>query len=371
MTRKRILFVTTSTSIGGAEKTLALLAARIDSARFEVAGVICLKPKGPYADRLEAAGIRVESLDMCCPGPRHLFRLKARIEEIKPDIVHAFLYRAIQFCRAAKALGGGGGGYKLVSSPRVHFRSRPAALQFFDRLLKGADDLLVSESEASTRYLTQSMGYDPERVATLLNGVDPKEYAPREGEREQAREMLGLKNGEFLVGTVGRVDPQKGHEHLVEAVRELSKRRPQLRLIVVGDGPLLEELGSKVMRDGLSDRIWFLGLKPEVRPWLAAMDLFVLPSLWEGVPNAVLEAFSAGLPVVATKVDGVEEAVDDGRTGLLVEAGSPDELAAAIERLLADDDLRSRLAANGRDEASRRFTVERMLLQYEGVYSRL
>lgn len=367
---KKILYVTTSTGLGGAEKTLSLIASSLPKAEFEVAGVVSLKPIGFYGERLRAAGMRVDVLGMDrVPRPSDLARLREIIEETRPDVVHAFLYTAIQLSRLAKRLSSHK--FKLVTSPRAIFRFRGPVLRQLDRLMKGADDMLISECEASRQYLLKSMGYSPERVVTVLNGLEPDACRPKEGDRPRVRGALGLKDSDFLVGTVGRIDPQKDPEALIAAVVSLLPAHPGLRAILIGDGPLQTRLGEGLMRSGLSDKIWLVGVKPETREWFSAMDLFVLPSRFEGLPNVLLEAMAAGLPVIATAVDGTVEVVEDKKTGCLVAPGRPAELAKAIKTLMEDAPLRARLAKAGQEEVERRFTLGRMIAEYADVYRHL
>lgn len=367
---KKILFVSTSTGLGGAEKTFSLIATGLDRKEFEPVAVVSLKPAGAYAERLRSAGIRVEAFDLGrIPTPVHLWRLSRLIAEIKPDIVHAFLYSAIQLSRLAKRRAPVP--FKLVTSPRAIFRFRGPLLRGLDRMLKGADALLVSECEASRRYLLDHMGYAPERVVTIRNGVDADSLRPQPGERDKIRFDIGLSGGEFVVGAVGRMEPQKDPEALIEAVRALLLEFPQLRLLWVGDGPLREKLGERVMRERLSDRIFLVGERPQTREWLAAMDLFVLPSRFEGLPNVLLEAMAAGLPVIATRVDGTPEVIVDARDGLLVPPANPAALASALKRLITDPNLRGQLARSGTEKVNRNFTLQRMLKEYEAVYRKL
>src|SRR4051812_17529119 len=323
---KKILYVTTSTGLGGAEKTLSLLSSSLSKSEFEVSGIVSLKPLGFFGERMRSQGMRVDVFGMDrMPRPRDLSRLREIIEETKPDIVHAFLYTAIQLSRMAKRLTAHP--FKLVTSPRAIFRFRGPFLRNIDRMMKGVDDVLVSECEASRKYLLSHMGYSPDRVVTVLNGLDATACSPMPNDRLKVRAALGLKDTDVLVGTIGRMDPQKDPEALIEAVSDLFVDHPELRAILIGDGPLQTPLGERLMKGHLSDRIWLVGVKPETREWLAAMDIFVLPSRFEGLPNVLLEAMAAGLPVIATAVDGSVEVVEDGRTGMLVPPGRPSELA--------------------------------------------
>ena len=352
----RILFVSTSTTVGGAEKTLFTLATRLDPRRFPVAGVVSLKPEGRYARLLAERGVKTESLASTF-APR---RLAAIIARERPDVVHAVMYQAIQLARLAKPLAGVP--FKLVSSPRVHYRSRSLWTLLVDRCLKGRDDLLIAECDASRRFLLERLGYDPKKAITIRNGVEQDGRPPS---KEKLRE-LGLDG--ILIGAVGRLDRQKGFAVLIEAMAHL-KGTP-LRCAILGDGPERARLEALIRRRGLEGSVRLLG-ETEAASWLPAFDVFCLPSLWEGLPNSLLEAMALGLPVVASAIDGVPEAVTDGADGLLVPPSDPAALAAALQRLAGDAGKRARLGAAARKTAAERFALSRMIGEYERAYGNL
>lgn len=360
----RLAFVSTSTTLGGAEKTLHLLASRVDRRKFQVAGVISLKPAGAYARKIGELGIPVTSLDMGgCPSWTTWRRLLQALDELKPDIVHAIMFQAMQLSRLAKLSGRS---FALLGSPRVAPRSRSRLTLLLDGMLKGADDLLVAESEATRRYMIDRLRYQEARVRTIYNGVEPESADP--AFRQRLRGELGLSSGELLIGSAGRLDAQKAHWVLIDAIA----RMPRLagRCIIIGQGPEQLNLEARIKALGLQGRVILAGEKSDLSPWLSAMDVFVLPSLWEGLPNALLEAMALGLPCVASAVDGVPELIEDGKSGMLAPAGDATALAARISELASGLELRQRLgeAAKARTSA---FSVERMIRAYEDAYESL
>jgi len=361
----KILFVSTSTTLGGAEKTLYTLATRLDAKQFQVAGVVSLKSPGHYAQRLAQKGIKTRSLDLVgWPSLRDAGTLARIIQEIRPDVVHALMYQAIQLCRLVKRRGEVP--FKLVSSPRVNYRTRSFWSLLVDRWLKAADDLLIAESEASREFLTHRLGYAADRVKTVHNGLEIPEV-PSAAERKRARLQLGLEEDELLLLSMGRLDAQKGHGVLIDAVAELRRARKP-RCAIIGDGPMRDHLRAQIARLGLQRTVQLPGERGDVRAWLAACDIFVLPSLWEGLPNAMLEAMALGLPVAATRVDGVPEAVTDGQDGLLVAPDDPGALAKALASLMDDLELRRRLGQAARTRVAESFTLPAMLAGYEAAY---
>lgn len=359
----RVLYVSTSTTVGGAEKTLFTLATLVDPKVATCVGVVSLKPKGEYARRLKEMGHSVISLDLKKkPGLKDLQRLAGVIQEYQPDLVVAFMYQAIQLCRAVKRIGYAD--FKLVSSPRVHYRTRDDLSLMLDRWLKKADDLLVSESEASRTYLTNKMGYDPDKVRTIRNGTDVAGWTPSKADRVRVRKELSVADNEILIGSVGRLEEQKGHVYLLEAVAKLRAAHP-VRCAIVGDGPMRGILTERIRQLGLEGVVLIPGEQREIPSWLAAFDIFCLPSLWEGLPNALLEAMALGLPVVATSVDGVPEAVANDISGLLCAPKDSQALFVPLQDLIADPGLRKRLGSSAAKVVQENFTITGMVRAWE------
>ncbi|MBI3298641.1 MAG: glycosyltransferase [Elusimicrobia bacterium] len=362
----RILYVSTSTTMGGAEKTLFTLATLLDPKLAEVAGVVSLKPKGEFARRLAEMDKKVYSLELKHkPGLRDLQRLAILIQELQPDLVHAVMYQAIQLCRAVKRIGYAE--YKLISSPRINYRTREPVSLWLDGWLKKADDLLVTECDASRDYLLKKLDYDPAKVRTIRNGVDIAGWPVSKSDRARLRKELGVAHNEVLIGAVGRLDEQKGHTYLLEAVAKLRAQHPA-RLVIIGDGPLRKVLADRLRSLGLEGAAHLVGERKDVTAWLSAFDIFALPSLWEGLPNALLEAMALGLAVVATQVDGVPEAVAHDISGLLCKPQDSQSLYVALQDLIAEPELRKRLGEHAKQVVAENFGLGPMIDAYHEVY---
>lgn len=357
----RILYLITSTTVGGAERTLARLVRGLDRKRAEPAGVVCLKPLGPVAGEIESCGVPVRSIGMgYLPSPFDVAKLRGAIDYFRPDIVHAFLYRAIQFARLAK------GDWKLVSSPRVNYRTRPMPLRFIDRLGRNRDDMTICEAQSTADFMEAGLGYDPSRLRVIRNGINPVAASPEEV--AGVRASLGFGRGDFIILSAGRLSEQKGFPFLIEAMPEVLGKYPSVRLVIAGEGPDRPALESLIARLGLSDKVRLVGEQGNLSPWYMAANAFALPSLWEGLPNCLLEAMSAGLPCVATAVDGTLEICQSGAEALLVPPGSSEGLARALSELCSNSVLRETLSSNGRRNVEANFTMSRMLAQYEQAY---
>jgi glycosyltransferase involved in cell wall biosynthesis len=245
----------------------------------------------------------------------------------------------------------------LVSHPRRR-SAYHHAIESVDRLVAVSDGL---------RRTYERIGVPPERFTTVSNGVAP---LPGRIGREAARRALGLEPDQPVVLTVGRLTRMKGQRHLIDAVPDLVARFPRLAVVLLGDGPLREELTRRAAALGVGGHVCLPGHRTDARLLLDAADVFVLPSRHEGMPLAVLEAMEAGLPIVATRVIGSEEVVVDGVTGALVRPADPGALCAAIAALLADPRLRHSRGAAGRRRYLAEFTRERMAARTAEVYER-
>lgn len=363
----RILFVSTSTTVGGAEKTLFNLATLLDHQAFTVAGAVSLKPEGEYGRRLREAGVKVETLGAHSARPRDAAALAKIIGRERPDIVHALMYQAIQVARMAKPQAGVP--FKLISSPRVNYRTRSTLTLAFDRWQKDRDDLLIAECQASADFLVNKQGYDPKKVKVIRNGIETAGWPASKVDRAKHRLELRLGANDLLVGAVGRLDEQKGFDVLVESMAQL-KSFP-IKCVILGEGPERVRLEGLVRKHQLEKSVWLLGERADVPAWLSSFDVYCLPSRWEGLPNALLEAMALGLPVVASAVDGVPEVVENERNGLLVAAGAPAGLANAFRRLVTEFPLRAKLGAAASAIIADKFTLRRMIAEYEETYKKV
>ncbi|MFQ5848665.1 MAG: glycosyltransferase family 4 protein [Candidatus Methylomirabilales bacterium] len=246
-------------------------------------------------------------------------------------------------------------------------RTLTALFVFLERWAATFTDRIIGLTDQEIRdNLERGIG-EPGQFVNIPSGIDLSPFAGREREAANVKASLGLSPSARLIGSVGRLDPVKGHTYLLDAFASLAPRFPDLHLALVGDGELFAELQSRTQHAGLTDRVLFLGWREDVPALLQAFDLFAFPSLSEGMGRALVEAMAAGLPIVATRVCSVPEVLAEGEAGYLVDPASPLALADGIEKLLHDPDLRSRLATQARAHA-RKYSVEAMLHKIEAVY---
>lgn len=217
-------------------------------------------------------------------------------------------------------------------------------------------------SSARTRNNSIEVGVRPQRITTIYNAIMPFDVAHID--REAVRQQIGLKKNEVFFLAVGRLVYEKGHEFLIEAMATVIKEDSRAIAGICGAGPLHAQLQSQIERLGLQNKVKLLGQWDSIPEILAAADVFVLPSRWEGLPMALLEGMMAGLPVIATRVEGVDEVVQPGEHGLLVPLESPAELAQAILQLLRSPADRQRMGAAARERVLGSYTTDRMCEAY-------
>lgn len=232
-----------------------------------------------------------------------------------------------------------------------------------ERIVQAVDALVCVCEESRASYI--AAGVPPGRVRVVYNGISPIDIGP---DRRAARMVLGLPDDARVVMTVGRLAEQKGYNYLLEAVPTVISNMPDVYFAWVGDGPLESSLKERAKHLGVADRVLFLGRRNDAFSLMAGADLFVLPSLFEGLPISMLEAMSLGLPVVGTRVCGTSELVADGETGVLVSPQDSLALAQAIGDVLACPDRAAHLGAAGRRRVSRHFSVGQMVRNTDEIY---
>jgi glycosyltransferase involved in cell wall biosynthesis len=276
----------------------------------------------------------------------------------RPDVVHSFLFLSNAVTAPVARLAGVPA---LILSQRCSYEATaPPHWRRLARWSHRLADRVVVNSRAALEEERRA-GAPADTTTYIPNGVDVAEEGP------PARAALGLPEG-FLVVAVGQLSEIKGHRYLIEAWPEVVRAHPAARLVLVGDGPRGPALQEQARRLGVDGSVFFLGFRPDGRRYAAAADVFVQPSLTEGMPNAVLEAMAAGRPVIATRVGGVPELITDGETGRLVPPADPAALAAAIASLLADEAERLRLGGAARARTRAEFSADTVRSAFEGLY---
>jgi glycosyltransferase involved in cell wall biosynthesis len=365
----RIAFCITELDPGGAERAFVELATRLDRGRFSPV-VYCLGPRPAsnptsLVDRLEATGVTVR-----CFGARRLHHLpglaKHLVEQMRrdrPELVQTFLFHAnVLGAWAARRAGVP----CVVTGIRVAERRAKWHLwiaRWSDRYV----DRHVCVSTGARDFSREVGRLPAEKLLVIPNAVEVDRYAlavPAD------RKSLGAASDAKLIACIGRLDHQKGIDWLLEVMREVERREPKCELLLVGDGPERAALERQALRLGLA-RVRFLSFRRDVPEILAASDLVVLPSRWEGMPNVVLEAMAAGRAVVATDVEGVCELLAPNEAEQVVSPRDPQRFTEQIVRFLGDETLRHSLGATNQARAREHFSFAATVSAYERLYDEL
>lgn len=366
MTKPGIALVITDLNVGGAEKALTSLATRLSPSRWRV-GVFCLGDEGPLAELIRAAGLPCECLAVGRRDPMDaITRLAASLRRFGPDLIQSFLFHANIAARFASLSIGPPrpavlGGIRVAEPRRWHL--------VLDRWTSRLVDAEVCVSRGVLEYSRDAGRLDPSRLVIIPNGIDP---SPFDAATPVARSSIGIPDDAHLALYVGRLDPQKGLFDLLAAAETVIARRPNWHLALAGDGPDRDRLIEHVeARPSLRDRIHWLGRRDDVPGLLKSADVLVLPSHWEGMPNVVLEAMAAKVPVVATAVEGTVDLVIPGETGWLVPPRVPTTLAQALDEAAADPARRRQFGEAGRLRVEREFSHDAVVAAYERLWTEI
>jgi glycosyltransferase involved in cell wall biosynthesis len=295
-----------------------------------------------------------------------LIRLVSQLKKIRPDVVMTLLDFADTMGRPAARVARSG---KIVTALRVRNLAKPWWRRWVDRRTVGWADAVVLNSRHLVEYAVAQEGVRPDQITIIANGVeDLKAQSSHMRERYRARLELGPEVA--LVGAVGRLEPQKNIGLLLRCCAALKSQR-QWKLVIVGDGSQRRELMRLAENLQLQQRVTWAGECDDVPGWLAAMDLFVHTSDFEGMPNAVMEAMAMGLPVVASDVDGTRELVRHGETGYLVAAGDRDGFTERVAELLENPHTARAFGTAAHADVLTRFAVKRMVFEYDRFFRSL
>jgi glycosyltransferase involved in cell wall biosynthesis len=362
-----IALVITDLDIGGAERALVALASRLDPERWRTS-VICLGPEGRMADPLRAAGIEPVCLGVQPNRPDRAVRALARALRLaRPRLVQSFLFHANIATRLAAPWAGRPwvlGGIRVAErrpGKRWHL--------VLDRLSARLSTGSVCVSQGVLRFTRDVAGVDPARLTVIPNGIDP---APIDHAEPLPRASIALPPEGFCALFIGRLDVQKGLSTLIAAAERVVAERPDWRLVLVGDGPQRSWLERRLAANpGLAEQVRWLGRRDDVPALLKTADALVLPSLFEGMPNVVLEAMAARRAVIATAVEGTEDLVVPGRTGWLVPPRDPVALARALLEAAADPALCRHFGEAGSERIRAEFSLEAMSDRYQSLWADL
>lgn len=363
----RVLHLISSGGFLGAESVVLELAKEAATAGYWQTVGIFENQHNPHLELAEAAvarGLNVQVFP--CRGrfdPRTISEVRKFIHNKRPNLVHSHGYKSNFY-----ALIGNRGTIPWVVTNHLWKRTTRslklyACLDSF--LIKYASKIIAVSDEIASEM--SALGIPSNKLVVIDNGVQLNRFSG-DKRNDALRQSFGIDEGCRIIATVASLTEEKGHSHLIQAAHSVISSFPKTRFLFIGDGPKRHQLEKKVSELGLEQKIIFAGSRQDVPQILSMTDLFVLPSLKEGLPMALLEALAASLPVVATNVGAIPKVIEDGHSGVLVQPGDAKELAKAIMDLLANPQKANRLAKNAHRKVKQQFSSERMAEKYIDVY---
>jgi len=367
----RVLQFITSLERGGAENHLLALLTHADRQAFDFEAAV-LAGEGELVSVFRQAGIKLHLLKAHSRfDPFALQRLVTLLRNGDYDIVHSHLFRADIFASLAVA--------RLGDQAPLLVSTRHNDDRFFlnpfvgiaHYVVSSRQDLIIAISDHIARFTVSRGVRYPSRVRRVYHGMEPTVTQALEREGQAIRRELGIGEADFLVGNVGRLALQKGQRHLIAAMPMLLERVPNAHAVIAGGGDLEDYLRDLALEMGVSDRVHVLGPRRDVPALMHAVDVFAMPSIWEGFGLVLLEAMAAGRPIVASHVATIPEVVVDGETGILVPPGDPVALAEALATLAHDPARAKAFGEAGRQRLRSQFSIDKMVGDTELLYREL
>jgi L-malate glycosyltransferase len=363
----KIFYFIDSLTVGGSEAQMTEVVFRLRGRGHDVT-VGCMRATGRYLEVLKAEDVPVVEFNVrgklaSVYGLYKIFALARFLRREQFEVIHT----QDLWSNMMGVLAGRLAGTRRVISVRYDLASLSWYTPLRRRILRSIQNLstvVVANSKGVRRFLLEQEGFHPSLIRVIYNGVD---LSTAVGERKNLL-PIAAPDDILLAVTANMRYEFKGHRFLIDAAAPLVKSWPHLRFLLLGEGELRPKLEEQVASAGLDGHVHFLGARSDVREILSICDLAVLPSLTEGLPNAVLEYMAAGLPTVATTVGGIPELIEHEHTGLLIPPGDTDALVEALTRLLSDRQLGNRLGKNAKAEVQNRFSYERLMGELEGLY---
>ena len=370
--RIKILHVLSHLGLGGTETCALKVVNGLDSAEFEHAFCAVRKVDAAFASQIDRRTPILEAGSSRAGFQFPLFRLTRIMRSVRPHIVHSRNFGALEAVAAARLarvplVVHSEHGYEIETMGGLPLRRRLVC-----RALYAMTDALFTVTDDLRRYHSNQSWLDIEQFRVLPNGVDLERFMPRQNLAANLRTDLGIPTGRFVIGSVGRIVPIKDFRTLLRAAAILIGRGSDVHVLLVGEGPELGKLQTQVAETPeLAGRVSFPGKSNRTAEFFNAMDVFVLPSLSEGMSNTVVEAMACGLPVAVTRVGGNPEVLGEGIAGALFSPGDAPGLAELLSRYMTDSGFSQSVGAACRSRAIEEFGLGRMLKQYGDLYKEL
>ena len=361
-----VLHIFTSLPVGGAEMNLLNIVRNIDREKFHIV-VCCLGKEGEIGERIKDLGVELVSLGAGRIGTLNvplLLRLRSFIKKKKFDIVHTHMYHANLYGRTAAWLAG-----SPVIIAHIHniYQKRKLHRIVINRLLSNITDRVITGNRIVMKDVISFDRVPENMIEVLAWGIDTELFT-KEQNRTANREAMGFRSDDYVIGNVARLEEAKGQRYLIKAVRTMKELGLNVRCLIIGSGSLEKELKSLALESRVAGDILFLGTRHDLPQLFSAMDAFVLPSLWEGLPLALLSAMASGLAVITTDVGGIKDVIIDGVNGLIIPQSDPQAIADAVGRIYRDRGLAAKMSERSRQEAIVNYSARALTKRLEEIY---
>jgi len=373
--KTRILFVIDGMEFGGGERGFAQIVNGLPESKYETFLASC--PQETFYHAISRSPVQRHPVDFsnrCSPSV--LIDLIRIIRNNHIDIVHGQGTRADFYARLASGFSRNAMCVSTIQMPVEGYDIGSVKMllyKAFDRFSERFVDRFIVVSSILEQAMIQDHGIACEKVVKIYNGIETDHYKPHDQEagRNSVRLEYAVHDSEKIIGTLGRLVWQKGFEFFLQSIPILIQNMPEARFMIVGEGPLRQELEGQARSLGIHDRLIFTGHRNDIKDIMAAMDIIVIPSLLEGFPMITLEAMAMEKPIVATTINGITEQITHGMEGLLIAPKDPLALAQAVKHLVDDPAYARSLSINAREKVVRDFSVDKMIKETIKVYEAL
>jgi len=367
--RKRILHIVEDLNMGGLERVIETIVLGLNRRRYDVE-VWCLARGGAIAEELLALGVPVKILGLVSYyNPARIRELALMLKARRFDVVHTHGYFASTFTRLALLLKRGSIVIHHIHTTDLNFKARNRRIE---ALLSLCTDRVICVSQAVSRFAVESLGVAPQKIRIVYNTAFADASEPAVRQSGGSGLLPDVPEGDFVIVSIASLTANKGHDVLLLAMRDIVARHGAVRCVIIGEGPERNFLESRIDRLGLHDHVFLAGMQLDVLPFLRMAHTAVLSTVGrEGLSVALIEAASAGLPLVGSDLGGIPEVIEHGVNGFLFKPGSPLELASALDRLIKDPGLRERMGKRSLAIYRNRFSREVMIGRIEQMYDEI
>lgn len=367
MEKINILHIYQNSKIGGVQQQLLSLLKAYNRERFNPI-FCCLGPKEEIGKEIEGTGIEFIPLNKLRYNrfsPGIVLELHRLMKKKQIHVVRTHRYRSNLYGRLAAFLAGVP---VIIASVHDNYRTdkRPKR-RIMNRILSKITDKIVAVSEDVKEDIMRYDRIDPSKIEVIPNGIDVERFNPEKNTTD-IRKEFSLEEDDIVIGFIGRIVPAKGLEYLLNALPYLKEEFKNIKLFIVGEGSLVEELKERAKKNNVFDNILFIGRRRDIPEILASINIFVMPSIAEGFPNALLEAMAMGKPIVTTEVGGIPEIVKNGFNGLLVPPRDTVSLSKAIKELISNDQLAAKLGQAARDLVHDNLSIKAIAQKWQSLY---